>query len=200
MIQSVERKYIYISTPKTGTHSFYKLLQDEFDGERVGHQYHRTELPSIKESEYTIFSTVRNPYDRLIAMWNSLLFSKPDVHNYRDSWLKVLKKDDLLTFSAFIEKHKDDIERVAHARLPMLMIPQHRWYNRMPDKTIPLHLENISVEFHNLPFVDKEVNIPHMLKRNHASWDELKSDEITELANSWAGNDFEKFGYEKEGV
>lgn len=199
MILSRQYKYVFISTPKTGSHSFFRLLQDEFDGERQWPGFHRTEMP-LKTDGYTVFSTCRNPYDRLIALWNSLLFAKPDKHGYRDAWLSALRKDDFLTFCAFAAKHKDDIEYVPKVRLPTLMTPQYRWYRKMPDDVIPLHIENIDEEFHALTFVDKQVTIPHALKRNHASWDDLKTDEIIELANEWAGEDFEKFGYIKEGI
>lgn len=202
MIISKSYKYVFTSTPKTGTHSFYRLLQDEFDGKRLGPHYHRTEQPSLGRiaPEYTYFSTVRNPYERMVAMWNSLFFSKPDKHNYREAWMQILKTDDFTAFCKFAAENKDGIERIAKLRLPMLMIPQHRWYTKMPEETIPLHLENISVEFHELPFVDKQVNIPRLLHRKHAPWSELKTEENTAYINEWAGNDFEKFGYDKEDI
>ena len=198
MILSRKNKYVFISTPKTGTHSFYKLLQDEFDGERLKGNYHRTEMPDNAD-EYLVFSTVRNPYDRLVAIWNSVLHAKNERNNYRDEWLATLRKDDFLTFAKFAAKYRNDIE-YRPVRSPYLLMPQCRWYNKMPEGVTPLHLENISVEFHSLPFVNKEVEIPHMLKRDHASWDEIKTDEITSFVNEWAGEDFEKFGYEKEEV
>ena len=104
-----------------------------------------------------------------------------------------------MTFCKFAAKTRNDIEQ-RPVRSPYLLMPQCRWYNRIDAEVLPLHLENINVEFHSLPFVDKEVEIPHMLKRSHASWDDLKTDEIVSLANEWAGEDFEKFGYEKEEV
>ena len=197
MILSRKNEYVFISTPKTGSHTFFKLLEEEFDGERMKGEYHRTELPPKTEG-YTVFSTCRNPYDRLVALWNSLLFAKPDKFGYRDTWLSVLRSDEFVVFCRFAAKHKDNIENIAEARLPRLMTPQHRWYRRMPSNVIPLHLENISEEFHNLTFVDKQVIMPHELKREHASWDDLKTDEIISCANEWAGDDFEKFGYERE--
>ena len=202
MILSRTYKYVFISTPKTGSHSFFKLLQDEFDGERLGPEFHRTTMPAKVEG-YTVFSTCRNPYDRLVALWNSLLFSngtKPDKHGYRDTWLSVLRTDDFAAFAKFAAKHANDIEQVSKVRMPTLMIPQHRWYRRMPPNVIPLHLENINSEFNSLTFVDKPVNIPHALKRTHASWQELRTEEIISYANIWAGEDFEKFGYTKEEV
>jgi hypothetical protein len=156
-----------------------------------------------KTDGYLVFSTCRNPYDRLVALWNSILFSngnRPDKHGYRDTWLSVLRNDDFETFAKFAAKHKDDIEYVAKVRMPTLMTPQYRWYDKLPAHTIPLHLENIKDEFNALTFVEHEVNIPHALKRTHASWDELKNERIIHYANQWAGKDFEKFGYIKEEI
>lgn len=198
MILSRKHKYVFISTPKTGSHTFFKLLEEEFGGERQWPEFHRTEMPT-NTTGYTVFSTVRNPYERLVALWNSLLHNPNDRHGYRDAWMSAIRKDDFLTFCAFAAKHHKNIEHLAQVRLPRLMTPQHRWYGRMPADVIPLHIENVKKEFHRLPFVKKEVIIPHELKRDHAGWDDLKTEEIIELANVWAGEDFEKFGYIKEG-
>lgn len=197
MILSRSNKYVFISTPKTGTHTFFKLLREEFDGERLGPDYHRTAMPK-NVNGYTIFSTCRNPYDRLVALWNSLLHAKDDKNGYRDAWISALRSDEFLPFCRFAAKHKHNIERLNKVRTPTLMMPQHRWYNRLPKNVIPLHLENIHEEFHALPFVNHECTIPHMLKRRHSSWDELKTDEIIACANEWAGDDFQMFGYSKE--
>ncbi len=197
MILSRKNKYVFISTPKTGSHTFFKLLEEEFDGERQWPEFHRTEMPP-NTSGYTVFSTVRNPYERLVALWNSLLHNPNDKHGYRAAWISVIKKDDFLTFCAFAAKNHKNIEHLAQVRLPRLMTPQHRWYDRMPADVIPLHIENVKKEFHRLPFVKKEVIIPHELRRDHATWADLKTDEIIELANVWAGEDFERFGYTKE--
>jgi hypothetical protein len=153
-----------------------------------------------KTNGYTIFSTCRNPYDRLVALWNSLLHAPDDRNNYRHAWMSVIRADDFLSFCRFVAKHHTRIEHMASVRTPTLMTPQYRWYRKLPENVIPLHLESIHDEFHALPFVDHEVTIPHRLKRKHATWDELKNDEIIECANKWAGEDFEKFGYQKEGV
>jgi len=173
-------------------------LQDEFGGERQGPEFHKTTMPP-KTNGYTVFSTVRNPYDRLVALWNSLLHAKKDTHGYRDAWMVALRSDEFLPFCKFAADNKDKIERITKVRTPTLMMPQHRWYRRLPDGVIPLHLENISEEFHALPFVKNRCTIPHLLHRRHATWDDLKTDEIIEYANIWAGEDFEKFGYTREG-
>lgn len=197
MILSRQHKFVFISTPKTGSHSFFKLLEDNFSGVRQHPGFHRTEMPPNTDS-YLVFSTCRNPYDRLVALWNSLLFAPNDKHGYRDSWLSTLKSDDFLTFCKFAAKHRSNIEYIANVRMPSLMIPQHRWYRKMPNRVIPLHLENVEEEFNNLTFVHSHVSIPHLLHRKHSSWDELKTEEIIHYVNQWAGKDFEKFGYTKE--
>ncbi len=129
MILSRKNKYVFISTPKTGSHTFFKLLVEQFDGTRMGGEFHRTEMPPNTDG-FTVFSTVRNPYDRLVALWNSLLHNKNDKHGYRDTWMSVLKNDDFLTFCRFAAKHHKNIEFINEVRLPRLMTPQYRWYRR----------------------------------------------------------------------
>ena len=198
MIYSHEYKYVFISTPKTGSHTFFKLLPEEFAGVRQTQGGYHSRLMPSGALEHTVFSTVRNPYERLVALWNSLLHNPNDSFGYRDTWMRVLKNDSFATFCKFAADHHDKIERLPEVRLPALMTPQHRWYAGMPERVVPLHLENIDEEFHALPFVDKRVTIPHELKRDHATWDDLKTDENIHNATIWAGEDFEKFGYTKE--
>lgn len=69
MIVFEQKKIVFVSNPKTGTHTMYKLLQ-ECGGVRHG-RYHETEFrftPSF------VFTTIREPLTRTVSVWNSLLF------------------------------------------------------------------------------------------------------------------------------
>ena len=199
MIVSKKHKFVFISTPKTGSHSMFKILHDNFSGERIGPNFHETNIPSdVKLSQYTVFSTCRNPYERLVALWHSLLHAKDDKKGYRSAWISALSDDSLLTFSKFVAKNKNHIEFMSKVRLPTLAMPQYRWYKKMPEQTIPLHIENIDEEFSNLTFVKEPVKVPKVLSRKHALWHDLKTEEVLHRANIWADGDFEKFGYQKE--
>lgn len=194
MIISDKYKYIFISTQKTGSQSFFKFLPEHFNGVRnnVG-GHHSTQIPkNIDINEYTIFSTCKNPYERAFSIWFVLMNNKP----YKVEWLKILKDDTFLTFCKFISEHGNSPLPVKRA--PSVAIPQYIWYTYLPEKTIPLHIENIDEEFNKLPFVDKKVKIPRINKKGtELTFKDAASDEIVHYLNIWANEDFEKFGYER---
>ena len=198
MIISYSKKYVFISTPKTGSHSFFHLLKEEFDGRRLM-PFHRTEVPEYTEG-YTIFTTCRNPYERFTALWHSIFFScgtKNDPHGYRKSWMSEVGSDDPVKFAKYLVQAFR--EETTPARYPQLVIPQYLWYRRMPGETKIIHIENASEEFHKLPFVgNKRVKIPHKLKRDHQTWDDIQTPELLHWVNQWAKGDFELLGYEKK--
>ena len=197
MIISDKYKYIFISTPKCGTHTMFKLLTKYFDGKRVRtNGYHSTVIPdNIDINEYTVFTTVRNPYTRLVALWHSILYVRDD---YTNSWSKYLPDKSLESFVKLLAENKNNV-RAIKAKMPKLVTPQYLWVKNMPHKTKFLHIENITEDFDALDFVkNKTYSIPHELKRNHIKWPEIKNNNIITHANLWAGNDFELFNYQKE--
>ena len=76
MIISEKNNYVFVSTPKTGSHTMFKILQEQYDGVRYGpsngYNFHEWVTP-VQYKNYFHFSTVRNPYTRFVALWWSLL-------------------------------------------------------------------------------------------------------------------------------
>jgi len=68
MIYSHTHKFIYVSIPKCGTHTFYHVFQEYYNAERWG-RFHELDLPDFDTSDYYIFTSCRNPYDRLVSAW-----------------------------------------------------------------------------------------------------------------------------------
>lgn len=207
MIISSNPEFVFISTPKTGTHSMFHVLNENFNtkhlGPKTGNQFHEWKVPN-QYSNFFKFSTVRNPYERIVALWNSLLMAGVREggvipKKYRDSYIRQIKSDSFEAFCKFCADYRDNIEHNRIVRYPLLSIPQWRWYEQyLPKGTQPLKIENIDIEFNSLPFIDKEIKIPRKLHRKHETWDELKNDNIIKYVNHWAEHDFERFGYDKE--
>ena len=65
MVISHSLKYVYVGIPRTGSKSMINWLVAYFDGEHVG-KHHQYRIPE-EVSDYLIFTTVRNPYDRWIS-------------------------------------------------------------------------------------------------------------------------------------
>lgn len=194
MVISNKRKYLFISTPKTGTHSMYKLLTTELDGERYG-KYHEREVPN-KCKDYFKFTTCRNPYDRLVSAWNSLLNTTAD---YNDLYKRFIKATDFESFVEWATDNKQKLPTMTE-RGVVVVCPQSLYLGKLTlviDKFVKI--EDIDSEINNLDFVKEKVDVPHLLKREHGGWDELKNDNILAHANEFLKEDFELLDYEKEG-
>lgn len=81
---------IYIHIPKTGGSSIERIISDKcYDGRIIiGHFIHETAIKLIKREpkfkDYYIFTTVRNPYDRLISQYRfdmQKMFTKRSKHD-----------------------------------------------------------------------------------------------------------------------
>ena len=68
MIISDKYKFIYVSMPKCGTHTFYSVIKEFYEGRRYG-KFHHIDPPEFNYRDYFIFTSCRNPYDRLVGAW-----------------------------------------------------------------------------------------------------------------------------------
>lgn len=191
MVISRKHKFVFISTPKTGTHSLYHTLQEHFECERYGEDYHENTIP-LGCGDYFKFTTIRNPYDRLVSAWNSLLFTD----EYRDEYISLIGND---TFEALVKwawSNKRNLPYMGVRGL-MTVVPQSTYLRGMKiDKY--LKIENIDEELSNLHFVDSKIKVHKLLHRKHKQWSELKNKTILKFANDFLKEDFEMFDYQME--
>lgn len=205
MIISDEKRFVFISNPKTGTHSLFDILltTPEFKAERTGKTFHEWRVPQ-RAMGYFKFSTVRNPYNRIVALWNSLLMAGireggEIPMKYRKTYIQEIGSDSFEEYCRFCAENRDNVEKNHNIRYPLLSIPQWRWYSEyLPENTKPLKIENINKELNALKLVDRTLEVPRKLKRKHETWDELKNENIKEYVNHWAEKDFKMFNYIKE--
>jgi hypothetical protein len=99
MIYSETHNFLFVSNPKTGTHTMYDYLPKHYDGVRVG-GFHERVVPKEYEGLFT-FTTIRNPFERTVAAWNSLLF-QPD---YRSIYLEKIGSDSFPAFVDWLTSH-----------------------------------------------------------------------------------------------
>lgn len=191
MIISRERKYVFVSTPKTGTHSLYDILQKQFNGKRHG-GYHEKEIP-LEFKNYFKFTTIRNPYERLVSAWNSLLYTTED---YKAIYKPLIGSK---RFEDFVEWATENKSKLPHMkeRGMVVICPQSMYLNGV-DIDQYLKIEEINDRFNELEFVDQKVEVPQLLKRKHKNWDYWKNDNIIKHANELLKEDFEMFDYEIE--
>lgn len=200
MIISKKHRYLFISVPKTGTHTMYQLLTEKFDGERHGN-YHCHEVPR-EALNYFKFCTVRNPYNKLASAW-SFIQNKDAIHRAQVKDL-MRKPVTLMNFMEWVVKERSNM--LAYAlnglKIGASLTPTHRYIDqRLPQVRFDayIQIENADEQFSKLPFVRGQVEVPKVFTMSkepyYQKWEDIASPEVTELANTWAGEDFDRFGY-----
>lgn len=207
MIISNKFKYVFISVPKTGTHTMYDVLQRHFSGKHYG-AYHEHQIPHSAEDYYR-FITVRNPYNRFASAWTHI--SRIN-EKYKQIYTKLLGCElELIPFLEWLVREKDNLLtfrdennrlfQYSTVLMPIHLYIEKRLNNMHYDSYI--QIEKINEQFHaKLPFVEVPINAPILYSVSklpqYCSWENMKTPEVTRLVNAWAGKDFEMFGYHRE--
>ena len=79
MIISDKYKLVYMTVPKSASHTGFKLMQDYFEAK--GKHNHGTTVPHNLIHDYLVFALVRNPYERFCALYHACVINhiKPHV-------------------------------------------------------------------------------------------------------------------------
>jgi hypothetical protein len=178
----------------------YQLLTEKFDGERHGN-YHCNIVPS-EASNYFKFCTVRSPYNKLASAW-SFIQNKDAIH--REQVKELMKRPiTLINFMEWVAKERGNM--LAYAlnglKIGASLTPTHIYIDqRLSGIKMDAHLqiENIDTQFSELPFVDEKIDVPKVFSMSgndyYTTWDDIAFPEVIALANKWAGEDFDRFGY-----
>jgi len=193
---SHEHKLIFFSTPKCGSHTGWEIMEKYFNAKRTG-TIHLGVVPE-KYRNYLAFTFVRNPYERAIAIWNSLLeFPKTDndERGYRRQFMSYIGSD---TFEDFCEWLASTGGVTDRARITW---PQWKIHALSNIKNINyFKLEELQENLKPFLYLNTGVSIgtfPHNLKRKHPTWKEIQTPKLKQLINKWAGKDFDRYGYIK---
>jgi hypothetical protein len=149
-------------------------------------------VPDAYKNYYT-FTTIRNPYDRLVSAWWSTTQRGHDRYNYK----KQLGEDtSFLNFCKNLHRYVD--KPMPHAA------PQSRWLDNKIDKVI--RYENLNEEWLKLPFNEKHMPLPHknptVLPTEkqpipRKGYMEYLNSEVIQLINEYYHEDFTNLNYEK---
>jgi hypothetical protein len=188
-------RIIFVSNPKTGSHTGFKLMEQNFNGKPYG-SFHNVKVPD-QFKNYSAFTFVRNPYERAVSIWNSVFnFIKDpaEVPNRdRRNYLKAIGSDNFRDFCIWIQDWPN-LNHIHEATKPQ--------FAHLHKCNVPLcyvRTENM-LEDLNLFLIDKGIepldSVPHELKRPHKTFQELGDQDCLNAINIWAKDDF-KCGYEK---
>ena len=193
MIIMPDFKYVYVDIPKTGSMSLDSFFKSGFNGEDLvfhdPHQgerlyKHRRDLPK-EYVDYGIIISVRNPFTRAVSFWQDC---------YRHKWEPFCE-----TFDEFMDICLENLKREDDPVDHMLarLYPMHKYLDPIPRIDHIIHQETLDKDVKALPFVTGGIKVP---KRNtnpaSVKWEAIATPELREKVITWAGKDFEMFGYE----
>lgn len=180
MIFSEVYRYFHISIPKTGSWSIRDWLCKNYGGRKMldwGEHSHC--VPAIYSS-YTVFTTVRNPYDRCYSFYKHLIF-------------KGTFKGTLLEFLKYLSARREEVAWVG----VKLFATQSQYVERA-GVTHVVKLENLD-ELLALPFVDKEVMPWHLNKGVDVglSYIDYYGEKEDRALQEYCCEDFDNFKYDR---
>lgn len=209
MIVNHDKKWIYISPPKTAstalcfllTDGAYqnnlwgKTLQPNFGGINEATQHFPLNMDYLddKYNTYMRFVSVRNPFTRIISLFNHWKYG----HNAIAS--NIDKTDiDLFGFLKLVLQSRTD---------DSIQLGGNSFFNKSccnwwkPGYNV-IRVENLKNDLDRLNLHQNDYEIPLLNDMKYLPKDiknkELHTSETIELTIEWANEDFELFGYEKK--
>jgi len=189
-------KIIFVSNPKTGSHTGFKLMEENFNGKAYG-SFHHVVVPD-KFKSYSAFTFVRNPYERVVSIWNSVFnFAKDPAQipiRDRKNYLKAVGSDDFKDFCLWIQdwpnlNHMHPATTPQYAHLSQCNVPLT--YIKTEDM-----LEDLN-KFLITNGIEPLASVPHELNRPHKSFWEIANAECVDAVNTWSKDDFKLGSYKQ---
>ena len=178
MIVSDKYKLVFITTPKSGSHTGFKLMEKYFEATPTRFNHSRV-IPK-QYRDYYSFTFVRNPYDRFCALYHACIV------NDRKPWIPG-KVHSVVQYAEWLLKNENKIRED-------LTSSQWYWhrYSKIKDY---IQIEKAEDIFQTrYPLLD--IQLPHELKREHIQWNDIKTTHLNDLVIAWAEKDFGLYGYE----
>lgn len=194
MMFSRNLKLVYLDPPKTGSQTIDKLLwfngcsylkYKTTSGKMVNK--HQRIIPDNFKN-YKVFASVRNPYTRALSMYN---FDRKRKYNFIGLEMKTF--EDYMTGIIAKTAHLPaDIEDLKYYRY----FPCWKYLSLQPIDHV-IHMERITEDLNDagitLPISEPLINRGKYKK----TFDDIKTPELIDMINTWAGTDFEQYGYDR---
>tara|TARA_B100002019_G_C21106830_1_gene516362 strand:- start:71 stop:607 length:537 start_codon:yes stop_codon:yes gene_type:complete len=161
----------------------------------LSEEYKNNELEKYKD--YFIFTTQRNPYERVVSAWTYLQKDFPDHRKIKRTFKKGLSLKDTLRN---LPKYKKDAE--FWSSHDYVHITENQVDTILDDSgksitSMNIRLENIQEDFNTI--CDKigipRQELPHKNPSKHLKYTEYYDDETKQLVEEKYARDIEYFGY-----
>lgn len=199
-------KIAYPLIPKTGTRTMLQVLGELFpNGKQISG--HKLEIIPNDIDDHFVFTTVRNPYDRLCSAWWSTCKRGEDRYGYLKAFKRHKLPNEMLSFLRMIDEGKDPRHqgRPGGARTNAMHAWSMKYWTTKFHIDKILRFENLLEDFRSLPFIPGDIELPHINPTTFVvdynphvrpPWQELIGEEEAKLVNLMFKDDFEEFGYE----
>ena len=180
MILLPDLKAVYVSCPRTGSHTMFAVLTNRYGGSHYEpwDDYHRRDiLPDC--ADWYKFTNVRNPYSRAVSIWRAMGMERK---------FRVAE----MTFAAFAEN-------LANGKLIAwrITLAQHVWHGENEYDEI-LKVESLDEDAKRLSFWNGPDHIPVATNTTQGRpWIDEYTGAIARDIETWAGPEFERYGYER---
>lgn len=198
---SKQHFFVFISTPKCGTHTIYQMLRDRFPEGLKNHGLHNTRIPQAYR-DWPRWTVVRNPFSRAVSLWWSTCRCHPQDRYGAIRGCGAM--DDFPRFARWLASLRGNTPH------DPLFLSQSEWLE--PVQPIQaLHLEHLGNELKRMLWWKEGVELPQInttkekikaqseaegIDIQRLTWLELCRDEaVQEDIRAWAGLDFHQFGY-----
>lgn len=188
---SKDKKIVFLSTPKCGSHTGLKLMSAL--GAIPCNAQHAVTVPE-EYIDYTIFTFARNPYDRVASMYNwisNTVDGDDFLRVYNSKYYLEHNAPDFKTFCKWL----GTVDTEDYFSEFNTSIIQHLKESNVYDK-----IKVIKLEDEPLVELNKFMEVTSLsteMQQEHKSFWELADEECLYLINKWASEDFEEFNYEK---
>jgi len=195
MMYSQKLKLVYLDPPKTGSQTLDKVFQGmgcsyhkyKNDKGRVLDKHQRIIPPKYKN--YTVFASVRNPYTRALSLYNydrkrKYNFIKLNMRSFEEYMTGIIEK------TSGLPADTDNLHQYRY-------FPCWKYLSLQPVDHI-IHMESIKPDLLDSGLNVKTKSVPHLNSgKNTKTFDDIKTPELIDLINTWAGTDFEQYGYQR---
>lgn len=193
MFVSEEHRFVYVTIPKCASHTMKAVLEEHY-GAHQPLSFHHVQIPTPVRDYFT-WTCVRHPFSRALSLWWRCLIQQDP---YR--WREQLGSD--LSFESFAVALDDGrLRQKLHRRsAPYMAVPQaERLAHVRLDGVV--HLERADEDFQALPFFNgKPGRLPvnNRSTGNTAGLAKGLTNRARLALTSWAADDFERFGYDRD--
>ena len=199
MIIMHRHQMVFIGTPKAACNAMYAWLERNLEGLRES--FHRRDVPD-EAKDYWRFTVVRNPYSRAVSMWWSLT-GQGGAKEY-PATESLRREEGDTSLPAFLRWVLRRWPEYVCERLPDGWLgPQTLWLRPAEPLNAFLHLECLEKDLEMaIKMLGRHGDVPPVERLNetrtqYGPWEKHMTPEVVELIDAWAGEDFERFGYER---